>query len=74
MSLVTKWVVVLAAILLATLPGREIFSAEGRLLTEGRIFSIGSADLDRNGRPDIVISDFLNHARVLYPRRPRSRW
>jgi hypothetical protein len=61
-----------AAVLLclsAALPAQEprkIFAPEGRHLTEGRIFSIASADLDRDGRPDIVVSDFLNHARVLF--------
>jgi hypothetical protein len=45
---------------------KDLFSPEGRLLTEGRIFAISCADLDRDGRPDIAVSDFLNPARVLY--------
>lgn len=45
---------------------REIFDPEARLLTEGRIFSIAADDLDGDGRPDIVVSDFLNHARILF--------
>ena len=45
---------------------RNIFATEGRVLTGGRVFSIASADLDGDERPDIVVSDFLNPARVLY--------
>jgi hypothetical protein len=61
-----------AALLLgvtAALPAhqaRSLFATEGRPLTAGRIFAIASDDLDGDRRPDVVVSDFLNHARVLY--------
>ena len=44
----------------------EIFATKGRLITEGRIFSVAVHDFDKDGRPDIVVSDFLNPARILY--------
>ncbi len=46
--------------------GREIFSPQGRLLSEGRIFSIACRDFDGDGRLDIAVSDFLNPPRILY--------
>ncbi len=45
---------------------RGPFTGEGRMLTEGRIFAMSTDDLDRDGRSDIVVSDFLNPARVLW--------
>ena len=44
----------------------ENFTPKGRLVTEGRIFSVASHDFDNDGRPDVVVSDFLNPARILY--------
>ncbi len=43
-----------------------IFSPQGRLVAEGRIFSIACHDFDKDGRLDIVVSDYLNPARILY--------
>jgi hypothetical protein len=45
---------------------REVFSPGGRLITEGRIFSVASSDFNRDGRPDLVVADYLNPARILY--------
>jgi len=45
---------------------REIFSPQGRLLSEGRVFSIACHDFDGDGRLDIAVSDFLNPPRILY--------
>ena len=45
---------------------REIFSTKGRLVSEGRVFSIACHDFDRDGRLDIAVSDYLNPARILY--------
>jgi len=45
---------------------REIFSNENRLVTEGRVFAVATDDVNRDGRPDIVVSDYLNPARILY--------
>ncbi len=42
---------------------RHLFTREGRLLTEGRIFEMSAGDPNRDGHPDIVVSDFLNPAR-----------
>jgi hypothetical protein len=62
----------LAAALLATAAmgaaqdHRTLFVPEGRLLTEGRIFSFACDDLNGDGRPDLVVSDFLNPSRVLF--------
>ena len=44
----------------------EIFTPKGRLVTEGRIFGVASHDFDKDGRPDIIVSDYLNPARILY--------
>lgn len=44
----------------------EIFTPKGRLVTEGRIFGVASYDFDKDGRPDIIVSDYLNPARILY--------
>jgi len=44
----------------------EIFASEGRLLSEGRIFSVATSDFNRDGRPDLVVSDYLNPARILF--------
>ena len=46
--------------------GGEIFTPKGRLVTEGRIFEVASHDFDQDGRPDIVVSDYLNPARILH--------
>lgn len=54
------------AALAAGLRGEDIFGTPGRLLSEGRIFSVACHDFDGDGRPDIVVSDYLNPARVLY--------
>jgi len=43
-----------------------VFEPEGRLLTQGRIFSFACRDFDGDGRPDLVISDYLNPARILF--------
>ena len=62
----------LAAVLLATAVVappqdlRTLFVPEGRLLTEGRIFSFACDDLNGDGRPDLVVSDYLNPSRVLF--------
>jgi len=44
----------------------EIFAPQGRLVAEGRIFGVASYDFDQDGRPDIVVSDYLNPARILH--------
>jgi hypothetical protein len=43
-----------------------IFDHQGRLVTKGRIFSAVCRDFNGDGRPDIVVSDYLNPARILY--------
>jgi len=44
----------------AEAPGpHEIFSHESRLVTEGRVFAVATHDVNRDGRPDIVVSDNL---------------
>jgi hypothetical protein len=66
-----------AAFLLAGLAGavfsfglqeesKAIFNPKGRLLSEGRIFSFACHDFDRDGHLDIVVSDYLYPARILY--------
>jgi len=45
---------------------QEIFAPKGRLVAEGRIFSVAVHDFDKDVRPDIVVSDYLNPARILY--------
>jgi FG-GAP-like repeat len=46
--------------------GGEIFTPRGRLVTKGRVFGVASYDFDKDGRPDIVVSDYLNPARILH--------
>jgi len=43
-----------------------LFGPEGRPLTKGRVFAIAGADLDGDKRPDVVVTDFLAPARVLF--------
>jgi len=48
-------------------PKDPLFLPWGRILAEGRIFADPVCrDIDRDGRLDIVFSDFLNPARILY--------
>jgi len=42
------------------------FLPQGRFLDEGRIFSIACHDVDGDGRADIIISDYLKPARILF--------
>jgi hypothetical protein len=61
----------LASVLLGVAPGRgeqgrEVFSGGGRRITEGRVFSVASSDVDHDGRPDLVVADYLHPARILY--------
>lgn len=44
----------------------DIFHPQGRLLSQGRIFSFACLDFDQDGRLDIVVSDYLNPARILF--------
>jgi len=55
-----------AVVTSAQAQAREIFSHESRLVTEGRVFAVATHDVNRDGRPDIVVSDNLNPARILY--------
>lgn len=44
----------------------DIFSPKGRLISEGRVFSVATHDFDKDGRRDIVLSDYLHPPRILY--------
>jgi hypothetical protein len=45
---------------------KAVFDTRGRVLAEGRIFSFACRDFDGDGRLDIVVSDFLHPARLLF--------
>lgn len=44
----------------------NLFNPKGRIVCEGRIFSLVCEDINKDSHKDIVVSDFLNPSRILF--------
>jgi len=45
---------------------QNIFEEPGKTISQGRIFHIESYDFNKDAKPDIVVSDYINPSRIIY--------